>query len=231
MSTKPSKSIPKITLKIGNVVESDPTKLADEFNRYFTSIAQKIRQDIPHSRKNFRDYMVNPNQNSFFFSPISPDEIVDIIKKLDPHKSTGPFSIPNKILHLRINKISTILSDIFNLSLTTGRYITKLKTAKVIPLYKNKGSEQEISNFRPIALLSNLDKIFEKLAHKRFMQFLDRNKTIFDFQLRFRKNHTTNDNLLCLSEAIRKKLDKGEFSCGIFLDLQKAFDSVDHKSY
>ena len=144
------------------------------------------------------------------------------------HKSTGPFSIPNKIIHLCINEISTILSDIFNLSLTTGRFLTKLKSAKVIPLYKNKGSEQEISNFRPIALLSNLDKIFEKLAHKRFIQFLDKNKTIFDRQFGFRKNHSTNDNLLCLSEAFREKLDKGEFSCGIFLDLQKAFDSVDH---
>ena len=92
----------------------------------------------------------------------------------------------------------------------------------------SKGSEQEISNFRPIALLSNLDKIFERLAHIRFTQFLDKNKTIFDRQFGFRKNHSTNDNLLCLSEAIREKLDKGEFSCGIFLDWQKAFDSVDH---
>ena len=81
VSTKTSQSIPKITLKTPNVVESDPAKIADEFNRYFTNIAQKIRQDIPRSRKSFRDYMGRPNQNSFFFSPISPEEIVDIIKK------------------------------------------------------------------------------------------------------------------------------------------------------
>ena len=149
--------------------------------------------------------MGRPNQNSFFFSPISPEEVVDIIKKLDPHKPTGPFSIPNKILHLCINEISTILSDIFNLSLTTGRFLTKLKTAKVILLYENKGSEQEIYNFKPIALLSNLAKIFEKLAHKRFTQFLDKNKTIFDRQFGFSKNHSTNENSLYLSESIREK--------------------------
>ena len=142
----------QITLKMANVVESDPTKIADEFNRYFTNIAPKIWQDIPRSRKSFRDYMGRPNQNS-------------LIKRLDPHKSTGPFSIPNKILHLCINEISTILSDIFNLSLTTGRFLTKLKTAKVIPLYKNKGSEQEISNFR--VLLYNLDKIFRETSTQK----------------------------------------------------------------
>ena len=81
------------------------------------------------------------------------------------HKSTGPFSIPNKIIHLCINEISTILSDIFNLSLTTGRFLTKLKTAKVIPQYKSKGSEQEISNFR--VLLYNLDKIFRETSTQK----------------------------------------------------------------
>ena len=132
MSTKPSKSIQKkITFKMGNVVKSDPTKLNDEFSRYFTSIAQKIRQDIPHSRKSFRDYMVNPK--FFLFLTNQPWEIVDIIKKLDPHKSTCPFSIHNKIPLLRINEISSVLSDIFNLSFTTDRCMTKLKTAKVIP--------------------------------------------------------------------------------------------------
>ena len=64
----------------------------------------------------------------FLFLTNSPEEIIDIIKKLDLQKSTGPFSI---------NEISTILSDIFNLSLTTGRFLTKLKNAKVIPQYKN----------------------------------------------------------------------------------------------
>ena len=101
----------------------------------------------------------------FLFLTNSPEEIIDIIKKLDLHKSTGPFSIPNKILHLCINEISTILSDIFNLSLTTGRFLTKLKTAKVIPQYKSKGSEQGISNFR--VLLYNLDKIFRETSTQK----------------------------------------------------------------
>ena len=228
ITVRPSKCSAKISLKVNNTVESDPAKIADEFNKYFTGIAQKIRKKIPFSMKDFKNFLRQPNQNTFFFSPISPEEIIAIVKDIDPHKSTGPFSIPYRILHLLLNDIAIILSDIFNLSIRTGKFISRLKTAKVIPLYKMKGSEQELSNFRPIALLSNLDKIFEKLTHKRFSQFLERNKIIFDRQFGFQRNHSTNDNLICLTEAIREKLDQSEFSCGVFLDLQKAFDNVDH---
>ena len=77
--------------------------------------------------------------------------------------------------------------------------------------------------------MSNIDKVFEKLVHTRFTKFLDDNKIIYDRQFGFRKKHSTLHNLLCLTETIRENLDKGEFSCAVFLDLQKAFDSVDHK--
>ena len=85
-----------------------------------------------------------------------------------------------------------------------------------------------MTNYRPIALLSNIDKIFEKLVHRRFVTFLDKNETIFEWQFGFREKHSTSHNLLTLTETIRQQLDRGEFSCAVFLDLQKAFDSVDH---
>ena len=229
VSLKPFKSRVNISLNVNNNIESDPLKLAKEFNKYFTNIAENIKQKIPPTRKNFLQYLDRSNPNSFFFTPVDSSEIATIIKKLGPHKSTGPFSIPNKILHLLIDDISQILADIFNLSLSTGKFVSKLKTAKVIPIYKNKGSEQDATNYRPIALLSNIDKVFEKLVHTRFTKFLDDNKIIYDRQFGFRKKHSTLHNLLCLTETIRENLDKGEFSCAVFLDLQKAFDSVDHK--
>ena len=126
------------------------------------------------------------------------------------------------------SEISEPLSGIFNLSITTGKFITVLKIAKIIPIYKNKGSSTDVSNYRPIALLSSFDKIFEKLIHKRIMTFLDKKNIIYKRQFGFRKNHSTIHNLIALTEEIRKNLDKGNFSCGIFIDLQKAFDSVDH---
>ena len=78
------------------------------------------------------------------------------------------------------DEISMILTEIFNLSLTSGKFIDKLKMTRVIPLYKNKGSEQDKSNYRPIALSSNIDKIFEKLIHQRFVSFLEKNDAIFE---------------------------------------------------
>ena len=127
------------------------------------------------------------------------------------------------------DEISMILTEIFNLSLTSGKFIDKLKMTRVIPLCKNKGSEQDKSNYRPIAILSNIDKIFEKLVHQRFVSFLEKNDAIFERQFGFREKHSTTQNLITITETIRKHLNGGEFSCAVFLDLQKAFDSVDHE--
>ena len=85
-----------------------------------------------------------------------------------------------------------------------------------------------MTNYRPISLLSNVDKIFEKLVHSRLTSFLDKHTIIFNRQFGFRKAYSTSLSLTALTEEIRKALDKGQFSCGVFIDLQKAFDTVDH---
>ena len=132
-------------------------------------------------------------------------------------------------MNIILPEISVILADIFNLSVKTGNFINIFKTAKIIPLFKNKGSTSDVSSYRPIALLSNIDKIFEKLVHKRVISYFDKHKIISDRQFGFRNKHSTQHNLISLTENIRDSLDEGNFSCGIFLDLQKAFDTVEHK--
>ena len=99
----------------------------------------------------------------------------------------------------------------------------------MIPIYKGKGSTLECCNYRPISLLSNIDKIVEKLMHKRLYSFLSKYKIIYDLQFGFRKNHSTTHALIYLTEKVRKALDDNCFSCGVFVDLQKAFDTVDHE--
>ena len=137
-------------------------------------------------------------------------------------------SIPPYILSLINLDISNILTKIINLSFQTGIFPASLKLVKVIPVYKNKGSNTSFNNYRPISLLSNIDKIFEKLVHSRVVSFLDRFNLIFLRQFGFRKKHSTSHTLISLTENIRKSLDAGWFSCGVFIDLQKAFDTVDH---
>ena len=131
------------------------------------------------------------------------------------------------MLHVRYFDISTDLVDIFNLSFSLGIYATPLKTAKVISIHK-KDSKRECSNYRPIAPLSNIDKILEKLIHKRLSNVLEKNKLIYSLQFRFRQNYPTSYALLHLTETIKQSLDQGLLSCGIFVNLQKAFDTVDY---
>lgn len=99
----------------------------------------------------------------------------------------------------------------------------------VIPIYKNKGSPLDPNNYRPISLLSNLDKIFEKIIKNRLISFLDSNKIITNKQFGFRTKHSTTHALISLTETIRQNLDNCKFACGIFIDLQKAFDTVSHE--
>ena len=163
-----------------------------------------------------------------FLNPVNPSEVLKTINSLSSNKASGPNSIPSKILNLIKTDLSEPLSFLFNLSFTSGSFPNLLKLTKVIPIYKNKGSPLEISNYRPISLLSNIEKILEKIMYSRIFNFLNIHQTFFVRQFGFRKSHSTIHTLITIIEKIRKALDNGNFVCGIFVDLQKAFDTVDH---
>ena len=110
----------------------------------------------------------------------------------------------------------------------TGVFPSVLKTAKVVPVFK-KDSKLDYSNYRPISLLSNVEKILEKLMYKRLYTFLNSNNIIYNLQFGFRQQYSTSHALVNITENIRKALDGGNIGCGIFVDLQKAFDTVDHQ--
>ena len=125
------------------------------------------------------------------------------------------------------NDISEQLADLFNLSFTTGSFLTLLKTVKVIPINK-KDSKLDFTNYRPISLLSNLDKILEKLIQSRLSTLLNVKDIIYPLQFGFRQNYSTSYALIHLTETIKETLDQSKYGCGIFVGLQKASDTVDH---
>ena len=135
-------SIKNITTTIPHSIEfnnraiTDPTTMSNVFNNYFTSIAEKTKSNIKFSPKHYTDYLSSTNTNTFFLTPTDKNEIAFIISSLDSHKSSGPNSIPVKILKLLKNDISQQLSDIFNMSFLTGQFPSVLKIAKVIPIHK-----------------------------------------------------------------------------------------------
>ena len=110
----------------------------------------------------------------------------------------------------------------------TGVFPSVLKIAKVIFIFK-KDSKVDYSNNRPISLLSNTEKILEKRMYKRLHTFLDNKNIIYDLHVGFRQQYFTSHALINITENIRKALDDGNIGCGVFVDLQKAFDTVDHQ--
>ena len=144
------------------------------------------------------------------------------------NKSTGPNSIPVDLLKMIPDLIIFPLCEIINLSFLTGEFPDALKIAKVIPIFKS-GSVVDVNNYRPISLLSIFDKIIEKLMYKQLYDFLSNNDILFNNQFGFRKNLSTSLALMQITERIRKSIDNKKFGCGIYIDLSKAFDTVNHE--
>ena len=212
---------------LNNKMTTDRLDISECFNDFFGSIAQKTKNKILKTDTLFSSYLKNPNNSSFLIAPTTEKEIADLISTLNPQTATGPDSIPTSILKLISPTVSKPLSDIINISFSTGVFPSCLKKSTIIPIHK-KDSKLLIQNYRPISLLSNISKIIEKLMHARLQSFLTKFKCLYNNQFGFRTKHSTNHALLQITETIRNAIDEGKFACGIFVDLQKAFDTVEH---
>ena len=149
-----------------DMTSTGPIEIANVFKNFFTSTAAKTKGSIKYSHNHFSNFLKNRYEDSFFLSPTDKYEIINIISSLVSKKSTGPNSIPTKILKLPKNDISTQLYDTFNVSFSKDVFRSILKIAKVIPIHK-KQSKLDYSNYLPISLLSNLEKISKKLMYNR----------------------------------------------------------------
>ena len=211
----------------GNIIDSDK-EIAQNFNNFFANVGANTEDLIPKVPNiSPSKFLKNHNQINFAIAHVSNEEILDIIHSLG-NKSSGPSSIPLKMLSAIPDLIILPLAHITNMSLITGVYPDLLKIAKVIPIHKC-GSTQDINNYRPISLLSIFDKIIEKLLHKRLYNFLEEHNILFHNQFGFRKNNSTINALIQITETIKESIDKGKYGCGIFIDLRKAFDTVNHE--
>ena len=175
-----------LSLSHGKNTTINPCEIANVFNNYFASVAEIGKQNINYSHKHFSEYLKHQCNNSLFIQPTDSEEIANIISSLNINKACGPFSSPNKIVVLLKQDIYLQLADLFNLSFSSGSFPSILKTAKVVPVFK-KGSKLDCCNYRPISLLSNVEKILEKFIYKRVYNFLTENNIIYDSQFGFRQ--------------------------------------------
>ena len=139
-------------------------------------------------------YLIYKILKSFFFYPITPDEIIKIIKSFSNNKSAGPNSLPTPTLKNFADVLSFAISYLVNLSFTMGEFQNLCKIAKVIPLFKN-GDPLDCSNYRSISLLSTFSKIFEKYVYERVYSFLEKNNLTFNQKFGFRSGYSSNHTI------------------------------------
>ena len=167
--------------------------------------------------------LINPNENSFFVSPCTADEVTDVITSLKMGKTSGPNSIPMKLLKILLLKISANLSTLINYSFESGIFPNNLKIAEVIPIFKN-GLTTRTSNYKPISLLSIFSKITEKIMHRRLYRILEWSDILFNLQFGFRREHSPEHALVSLTENIKSSWE----NLAVEYLLQKALDTVNH---
>ncbi|MFZ2538340.1 MAG: reverse transcriptase family protein [Oscillospiraceae bacterium] len=218
----------KIThLEVNNKTIVNPTEIAEQFNNFFVNIGPELAKKIPHSIKKPKAFLKGDFSDSIFLSPTTTEEVYDIILNMKNSTSTSHDNIPVKIVKFCGKELSEVLAHVNNESMQDGKCPDSLKIAKVVPIYKA-GDALTVSNYRPISILPTFSKITEKIIYSRLNRYLTDHNILHQNQFGFRSKLSTSMALLELIDKLTKAVDEKQITIGIFVDLAKAFDTVDH---
>ena len=227
----PKKSISIENFQISGDKIIGKTNISNAFNDHFVHIGSKLQSQLPlkaEKSTNFEQFLKNKNKMTMFLQPVSESDVINIVNKFKNKNSTDLDGIKMSLVKKIILAIATPLTHIINLSLETGIFPDHMKYAKVIPVHKS-GVTNEFNNYRPISILTQFSKVLEKVFYKQLISFLNKNHILSSSQYGFRTNHSTSQAINDILEKLTDSLDKGFSSIGVFIDLRKAFDTVDHK--
>lgn len=208
-----------------NKLITDSRDVANQFNNYFINIGQRMAETITIPPNPIK--IKNTCYSSMFLNPVTQNEVIKYISSLKNNCSPGIDEITTKIIKAIHVHIAEPLTHIINLILETGKVPDQFKTSIVTPIHKA-GSKSLTENYRPISLISNLGKIFEKCLKDRLTDFLDRNNILSANQFGFTSGLSTADAMCELTNEITTNLNNGLKCFAVFLDLSKAFDTVSH---
>ena len=200
------------------------------FNQHFCSIGETTSKAVPRSNNGFHHYVnLATHHLVFFLTPTDPEEIVSIVRKFQNKSSSGLDETSNMVLKEVIDIVCVPLSSMFNASFSQGIFPEVYKLAKVVPIFR-KEDTQDSGNYRPISLLNTFSKVIEKLMHKRMSNFLESNKLISPNQYGFRSGRSTVHAKLDFYNNLLDSVNKepSDISLGVFLDVKKAFYTVNH---
>ena len=218
-------------LSVNDNLVSDPKSMAEGLNDYFVNIGPTLAAGYEEEPCNIVQ-ATNDNINSFpcvqfKFLPIPVDNVAPTLKGLKANKTTGLDKIPPKTLKLSASIVAPSLTYIFNLSLATGIYIDDWKRARVTPIFQS-GDRRQCANCRPISILPAVNKVLEKEVFRRVYGYLTENCMLSKFQSGFRPKHSTVTALIQMCDEWLENMDNGKLNGVIFLDIKKAFDSINH---
>ncbi len=227
---KKSKTTNISTLNIDGNEVSSSTGIAESMNNFFCNIGNDLSSKIPHKENPLleNEYQINEEKSEFHFQPISIRQVEQVLGKFKSSMGFGTDGIANFFLKVGLPVIAESLCNIFNLSLATNIFPDSWRVARVAPIFKS-GQRDDRSNYRPISVLPFLARVFEKLVYNQVYEYLDKNKLLFSHQSGFRSLHSTVTCLLKSTDDWYVNMDQGKYTGMVFIDLKKAFDTVDHE--
>ena len=214
-------------IKEGNSVITDEKVIANKFNKHFCSLADNLNKDIRKPQAcNFRDYLPPSQASSIFLEKTTTAEIISIIEEFENDKSSD---IPIIVIKHCAMTIAPTLSSLFNKYIESGEFPNVLKIGRISPIYK-KDAKDNIKNYRPISTLPIFRKIFEKVLYSRIYDYVTSKNILSKTQFGFRKLHATSHAIHQSVNFIKKSHSASKHVIGTFIDLSKAFDTIDHNT-
>ena len=222
------------SLKVDGSIVTDKIDIMNAFSKHFSSFESEkevnnrdCNKFILNTFQDINKQSKNSSRKEFSFTCIKKKEVIDLLQDLNERTSAGYLGPPVSILKAARFVIADPLVNIFNYSIKTKSFPNEFKTAIVSPLYKNKGDENDLNNYRGISVLPPLCKVFEKLLSKRIKEYFELNSLLFTGQHGFRANHSCETALHEVISNCLNNLDKKLINLLLFIDFKKAFDMVD----
>ena len=211
---------------------SDKQEISNCINQYYSSVGLNTNRSVGSSKKDPKFYLHKNRErvsDQLMTGRFTEQDILNACRLLRPKSSCDAYGLSQKVLLQDMDILAPMFVHLINCSLSAGICPDMSKIARVIPVYKNKGENYLFSNYRPISMLPVFSKIIEKLVYNKIFDFLVRYEILFKSQYGFRRGHSTTHATLDFLKTVEAALKQGELAVGVFIDLSKAFDTLDHE--
>lgn len=228
-TTNKEKNASVVLLKENNIVLSEK-ETANKFNSFFSSIGNNLANNFTSSIDyHYISNNISTPEYSFFITPATELDVLDCIRNLKVSPSSGFDCVSSKILKQVKNSVAAPLTFLINKSFETGIFPQKLKFAIIKPVFK-KGNRSDVTNFRPISLLSTFSKVYESIMNLKLNSYLKKYKIIDQSQHGFTKERSLDTALFSFVNEMVSCVDQQSFAGALLIDLSKAFDCINHEA-